>query len=131
MDKGIVIINENHEILPEQEEILNKCFEGKENWNFLKAPKSGWTYEEQCEIINEIIFRANEAQKHWDKTSNQSCLNVIFCSPIPAMLMILSRIQGRGGKFEVHVFHNDNREAKELPNGKIIHVIAKTGWMLI
>jgi len=31
----------------------------------------------------------------------------------------------------VHIFHNDNREKKELPNGKIIHTVAQKGWVLV
>ena len=50
--------------------------------------------------------------------------------------MLLSKYEGIKASttmeyFTVSVFHNDNRVAKELPNGKIVHVIAETGWILV
>ena len=32
---------------------------------------------------------------------------------------------------QVLVFHNDKRQKRELPNGKIISVVAETGWQLV
>ena len=66
---------------------------------------------------------------------------VIFASPVPYMLMRLSDLAAQcidpntGTKAyaleRVYVFHNDNREKKELPNGKIIQTVASTGWILV
>jgi uncharacterized protein (DUF111 family) len=47
---------------------------------------------------------------------------VIFVSPIPALMKLMRHWK---------VFHNDNREKKELPNGKIIMTVAKKGWVLV
>jgi hypothetical protein len=32
---------------------------------------------------------------------------------------------------EFFVLHNDRREKKELPNGKVIMTVAKEGWMIV
>jgi hypothetical protein len=57
-------------------------------------------------------------------------------SPIPGMILDLAVTaaleSANNGKFSVKpwVFSNDTREKKELPNGTIINIIAKTGWYL-
>lgn len=57
----------------------------------------------------------------------QTATDVVFVSPVPVLLAKLSASQ----VVKVHVLHNDNREKKELPNGKIISVVAKEGWELV
>lgn len=52
---------------------------------------------------------------------------VIFVSPIPYLIKFLAGSTGT----DVYVFHNDNREKKELPDGRIIQTVAKTGWQLV
>jgi len=32
--------------------------------------------------------------------------------------------------YEYYLLHNDRREKKELPNGRVISVVAQTGWQL-
>ena len=49
-----------------------------------------------------------------------------LASPVPALMMIL-----RQEKFKWSVFHNDQREKKELPNGKIVMTVSKTGWVIV
>lgn len=34
-------------------------------------------------------------------------------------------------RYKVLIFHNDNREKKELPGGKVVSVVSQTGWQLI
>jgi hypothetical protein len=118
-----IIINEQHSLLPEQEKILNTQFP---SWEFLKVPSDGWT-------LPEIMEKAKELAKD----------NVVFCSPVPLLLAELaknagfqdacSRVEpGYAGQVpSVFVFHNDRREKKELPNGKVISVTAKEGWELV
>jgi hypothetical protein len=118
-----VIINEQHSLLPEQEKILNSQFD---SWEFFKVPADGWT-------LPEIMEKAKELAKD----------NVVFCSPIPVLLAELAKNAGfmdacskvengfSGQVPSVYVFHNDVREKKELPNGKIISVTAKEGWQLV
>jgi len=50
---------------------------------------------------------------------------IVFVSPIPYMVKELAK------DANVLVFHNDRREKKQLPNGKIIQVVAETGWQLV
>lgn len=125
--KTLVVINETHSLLPEQEQILKQKFD---SFDFLKVPSSGWTLEEMKEKINSII--ENETD------------HVVFVSPIPYMIQKLSyqyawyeANTNYNASFpivkcpRIWVFHNDNRTKKELPNGKIISVIAETGWQLV
>jgi hypothetical protein len=118
-----IIINEQHSLLPEQEKILNTQFN---SWEFYKVPANGWTLPEMKEIAKSL---AND--------------NVVFCSPVPVLLAELAKNAGfqdacskvengfSGQVPSVFVFHNDRREKKELPNGKVIFVIAKEGWQLV
>ena len=113
--KTTIIISEQHTLLPEQESILKEKFGA---WSTILVPATGWPREER-EIICDTLRG-----------------NVVFVSPIPGMLLDLA---GRAsfescnhGSQTVRpwVFSNDNREKRELPNGNVISVIAKTGWYL-
>jgi len=104
--KTIVIINEQHSLLPEQEKIISFFIQ----METMKVPASGWTIEEQKKIVND-----------WNPNDI-----AIFVSPVPVLLALLANKLPTVG-----VFANDKREKKELPNGKIISVTAKTGWKLI
>ena len=106
MNKAIVVLNEQHTLLPEQEKILNDFFD---KWEIFSVPASGWTYKEMQEIAKEIGPKRD---------------NIVFASPIPALMKLVA-------KTKWWTFHNDNREKKELPNGKIIMTVAKTGWQLV
>lgn len=113
---ALVVLNEQHTLLKEQEEILY-------NWELLSVPAEGWTLEQ---MPFEVIF------DHMEKEGV-----VVFASPIPALLIYAAKKAGMtitaGEQTEslVFVFHNDKREKKELPNGKIISVTAKEGWVLV
>ena len=115
--KNVVVINESHTLLPEQEEILNREF--PDGWELLKVPVSGWTLEEMDSVMDNA--------RDWG--------NVIFISPVPYMLKTLSQWQGEdnglGWTPKVRLFHNDRREKKELPNGRIVSVVAREGWQLV
>jgi hypothetical protein len=136
MKKTIVIINEQHTILEEQKCLLNSKF--TDGWEFLKVPSSGWTLEEQNQIKEDIIKYVDLFGFHGKSG------NVVFVSPIPYLygrLQIefgyhVGNYDGNIGNYKnvsgnVYVFHNDKREKKELPNGKIISVTSKTGWQII
>lgn len=124
MNKAIVLINEQHKMMKEQIEILNDKYE---SWETCLVPASGWTIKEQKE-------KAIELQDHWR--------DIVFASPVPFLLMLCSNRDGRASEAQywgqnapetsaVSLFHNDKREKKELPNGKIINVVAQTGWQLV
>lgn len=117
----VVVINKQHQILPEQQNIL---IEQYKKYYELKVPTEGWVKEEMIEVRQ--LF------------SNQ---NVVFISPVPWLLMECAFWYSHGyydisvggdprAPYGCKVFCNDTREKKELPNGKVISVTAKTGWYL-
>jgi len=121
--KAFVIINEQHSLLPAQIEILENRIG---DYEIIRVPAMGWTLKEQYEILQKLVHHI-----------------VIFVSPIPYLMKQLSFYEGYGHMencdnglligygTQVLVFHNDKREKKELPNGKIISVVAETGWQLV
>ncbi|WP_269919631.1 hypothetical protein [Caldifermentibacillus hisashii] len=126
--KAIVVINETHSLLPEQESILTETYG---DYEFLKVPTSGWTLDEMNVVIRKLTST--------EVRNGKPYLDIVFVSPIPYLIMELTRREQNIASAEyvedsgitVRVFHNDQREKKELPNGRIIQVVAKTGWQLV
>lgn len=125
--KAIVIINEQHKLLDEQKKILEEKYEVYE---VLQVPAQGWTLQEMDKVIDKLTSKEIRDGKRF--------LDVVFVSPIPYLIMGLTRKEvdwvpeyAEETGIKVKVFHNDNRIKKELPNGKIIQVVAETGWQLI
>lgn len=123
-----VIINEQHALMPDQERLLRKEFPGAEIEKVL-VPAGGWTLKEIREKSEELFLRARDGKGA-----------IVMASPIPAMVKLLAErsmlqsIQNEKeykGNAELYILHNDRREKKELPNGKVIMVIAQTGWQLV
>src|SRR5690606_4041001 len=133
----IVIMNENHTLLPAQEHILKEMFPDLEP-EFLFAPATGWTKEE----MDKIVASFREAAIGPDRYHIQ---HVVFVSPIPYLLRELTRAERELARAKreliwagvdaypecfidtgiwVSVFHNDRREKKELPDGRVIQVVA-------
>lgn len=122
--KAKVIINEQHSLMEEQKNILEAkyCAGG---WECYLVPAKGWSLSEQREQESILASQSGD---------------VIFASPVPFLLAALSWRHGENCSAEqgayismhcgVYLFHNDNREKVELPNGKIINTVAKTGWVL-
>ena len=115
--EALVIINEQHTLLPDQERILLEKFGAFE---LVKVPATGWTLEQIEEVCASLTGI------------------VVFVSPIPAMIKILARRSGQDeGRFDgevgdsVFVFHNDHREKKALPDGRVIMTVAQDGWVLV
>jgi hypothetical protein len=110
MDK-LLIINEQHTLLPEQERVLREF-----GWAgaTVKAPAAGWTSEQMVQIIDGLD----------DDTM------LIFASPVAALMSMAAMAH-----VTFAVLHNDKREATEItaPDGskKIIHRISATGWQII
>jgi hypothetical protein len=104
MKRALVLLNEQHSLLEEQRSILDGLFD----WTIKAVPSSGWTLSQMREVIQELQAFDGE---------------VVFASPVPALLLGMA---GRG-----FLFHNDKREKKELPNGKIVMAVAQTGWQLV
>lgn len=123
--RNIIIINEAHSLLSEQEKILKEKFG---TYEFLHVPKNGWSKEDQLRIAKKLIKEGG---------------NIIFISPVPLLLGLIAFYKGYGkaGKdigqpfmgwdISLYLFHNNQREKRELPNGKIIQVVASTGWQLV
>lgn len=124
-----IVINEQHSLKKEQRELLEKQFPlNRWNHNYIKVPEAGWSFDEQNQQAGELTGKT-----------------VVFVSPVPYVLAKLSFWQGygeagslpevglplKGGETEAFLFHNDNREKKELPNGRTISVVAETGWELV
>lgn len=105
-----VFINERHKLLPEQEAILDESIEG---YNIIKIPSEGW---DSCQIVDKIEEL---------NVQNDEGTRFIFVSPIPLMIALSVK-----NDIIVGIMHNDRREKKEI-NGKIISVVAQTGWELI
>lgn len=106
-----IFINEQHKILPEQLNILNETFK-EEGYEFWYVPADGYTLEQIKDI------------------SNQKFDGVVFISPIPVLIgMLAAKATETNNK--VFVFHNDKRDKKELPDGRIIQVVSLTGWELV
>lgn len=121
--KAVVVINQQHEMMTEQRQILDDLYD---SWERYDVPATGWTLAEQKKVSADLCD--NPADK-------------VIVSPVPFLLMDLAATQAanlemapgtplifRGRLF---LFHNDKREKKELPNGKIICVVASTGWQLV
>ena len=113
MVKVKVILNEQHQLMQEQQEILNNRFG---EWEIVSVHQNGWTLDEQKKIGEDLLGNT-----------------VVFASPIPFLMKHLAYCSGYGedDHTQVLVFHNDERQKKELPNGKIIQVVAETGWQLV
>ena len=108
-----IFINEQHSLLPEQEQLLKENFGYNEDFEFIKIPAEGYNLQQ----MQDIYMRLRKGY-------------AVFVSPVP---VLLGTVAGMAYMTEVavYVFHNDNREKKELPDGRIIQTVAKTGWQLI
>ena len=129
-ERLIVVINKGHKLLPEQERILKERFPYLEP-EFLFAPESGWSKDEMDQIAASFKEAAIGPNRYLAQY-------IIFVSPIPYLLRELTRSEvipypecSIQTGIWVHVFHNDRREKKELPDGRIIQVVAQEGWQLV
>lgn len=117
MKKVAVVLNQQHNLMEEQQQLLNEQF--GDNWETFTVPANGWTLAEQHKKVVDLV------NKYGD---------VVFASPVPYLMKEVAKESIIGENislFNVYVFHNDNREKKELPNGKVIFTVAKTGWQIV
>jgi hypothetical protein len=108
--------------MEEQEKLLNKY---QQPITIIHVPTSGW----DLAVMQKIAGYLQEYL--WSRDRK---LEIVFASPIPYLVSTLSFIDGRVDSIEgqrVFVFHNDKRDKKELPNGKIIYTVAKEGWQIV
>ncbi len=122
--RTIIIINEQHSLLPQQSGLIRK--ELGEEIELKKIPAEGINRKEIETMVKDL-----------NKLNN---VNIVILSPIPLLLGRLAHHQGElqtlamyGGSSENHVYilHNDQREKKQLPNGVVRSVVAQEGWELI
>lgn len=120
-----VVINEQHSLLEDQLTLLTPGYQ------MVKVPADGWDYATQLQVVEGLLMEMRATLgRDWEDPHS-----IVFVSPIPAMLKLLAVASGLSRNtstpFDVLVFHNDRREKKELPGGKIISVTASTGWQLV
>lgn len=121
------VINEQHALLPAQETALNALAEHLElETEKVEVPAEGLN-------VTEILSLAQKLEEQY----------VVIVSPIPLLVARLGWKCGfeKGWTYVDHanhtpqthawIMHNDKREKKELPNGKVISTIAQTGWVLL
>ena len=123
--RNTVIINEAHSLLDEQKKLLYETFD---SFGYLYVPKEGWSLYDQQRIARELVEEGG---------------SVIFVSPVPVLLAYIGFYKGYGRagldigqpfvgvNTDLYVFHNDHRDKKELPDGRIIQVVSQTGWQLV
>ena len=99
----VVVINIQHSLLPQQEELL------PDEYTLALVPATGW-----------------DLQTIRDKSKKWGNRMVILVSPIPALMSIRAK-----EALPFQTFHNDKREKKELPDGRIIHTVSHEGWELV
>ena len=71
---AIVLLNEQHKLLPEQKELLDSRFP---KYKVKSVPAEGWTKERMETITDELVGRT-----------------VVFVSPIPLLIRELSVVSG-------------------------------------
>jgi hypothetical protein len=127
-----VVMSAGHSLLPEQESLLWQAM--PQGWEVFPVPVEGMNLKQL----------RDQAERFGSWCANGGA--VVFVSPVPALLLQISARCGfdtgwaactsdETGAPEIHpwrvgVFHNDRRVAKELPDGKIIHTVAPTGWVI-
>jgi hypothetical protein len=123
-----IVINEQHKLMPEQEKLIDEMF-GKILFRYItvKVPANGWNRQEQESALMDMKGA------------------VLFISPIPYMMVLAAEIAIKNNNMDIYidcraeiesritavmVMCNDTRAKKELPNGKVISVVAETGWYI-
>ena len=119
-----IIINEQHNLMVDQ--IAALTAKGINEYKTILVPASGWKKKEMDIVLDTLKG------------------DIVFVSPIPYMISrVASDAALNWASSQSGICHgqnphisrclvmcNDKREKKELPNGKVINVVAKTGWYL-
>ena len=110
--KSLVVINASHTLFPEQVALLGE-------YERIDVPETGLD-------LASIQVLAQTLAKRWIEEDSQ----IVVASPIPALFKALFSLDTG-----FHVFHNDKRDAREVPDGKggvrVIHAVSSTGWQLV
>lgn len=114
-DETLVIINTQHKLKPQQEELL---LERYNTFMRFDIPEEGLNEEEIKLLVPKLI----EAK------------NLVIASPIPYLLKLLGKELNKHNR-EYFIFHNDIREKEEInmPDGsrKIIFKVSDVGWKIL
>ncbi len=96
-NKVLVLINEQHSLMPAQEEILKEKFG---QWEFVKVPATGWTIDKMKNVAQDLYLALVEAKPAFPgaknnkmkavMTSNTGKHNtaIVFVSPNPYLLKL-------------------------------------------
>lgn len=125
--KVFIIINEQHSIMEDQKKVIQEKFPNAK-LEKVAIPAKGLNLQE----ISELSFNL------YHKAVREDAV-IIMASPIPAMIKNITAMiyqiegesQGIAKNTDIFILHNDRREKKELPNGKIVFTVAKEGWQLV
>ena len=109
----VVIKNVTHRLFEEQQVLIEQLANADEI-KYLEVPADGWDLQEMDRILENFESYADDTK-------------FVFISPIPYLLKETVKRYGD----RTLVFHNDHREKKELPDGRIIQVVASKGWQLL
>ena len=130
-----VVINETHTLMADQISAIKKWVAEKWMGEWI----GDWVKESLGEGVHIVLEKIPaegmvlaEIKKLSKKLSEgretivEGRETIVIASPIPALMSMLA---ADGTDF--FVLHNDKREKKELPNGKIIMTVAKEGWVIV
>jgi len=109
----VVIKNVTHRLFEEQQVLIEELANADEI-KYLEVPADGWDLQEMNRVLENFESYAGDTK-------------FVFVSPIPYLLKETVKRYGD----QVLIFHNDRREKKELPDGRIIQVVASKGWQLL
>ena len=111
----VVIKNVTHRLFDEQQMLIEQlATNADEDIKVLEVPADGWDLQEMNRVLENFESYADDTK-------------FVFISPIPYLLKETAKRYGD----RTLVFHNDHREKKELPDGRIIQVVSSKGWQLI
>ncbi len=110
----VVIKNETHQLFDEQQMLIEQLATNADEIKVLEVPADGWDLQEMNRVLENFESYPNDTK-------------FVFISPIPSLLKETAKRYGD----RTLVFHNDHREKKELPGGRIIQVVASKGWQLL
>ena len=114
----VVVINEQHTLLPQQEQAIEDYVteyfgDVQQGVEYVKVPAAGWDIDE----LRTVAVRLSNAIR--------TDMELVFVSPVPFLIRECSRTCA------TLLMHNDRREKRELPGGKVIYTVAKEGWQLV
>lgn len=135
--KAIIVMNEQHSLMKDQKATLDSEYD---SYVMYDVPAKGWSLDQMEDKYYDLLAMLGADIQVIGKDRDDPITRVghqagydtdiVFVSPVQFLLKKLS-MTSVGLDFHVKTFHNDRREKKELPNGKVIMTVAKEGWQLV